>query len=642
MLKMISNMFDLNQSVLSGAIDIIVVRQKDGSLNSTSFHVRFGSLKIVKSKEKVVNIEINGNKTNEFLKLSSTGDAYFTNEEILNSNSNNNNNIIQKSSGNSTTTNNTNNNVNNSNTLNLNHTNIKASPRKNNSNNLDNSADSFNNMCNHLNNKKYNSCPNSPTQKHNNLVYKILGGNQILELENIVAEEYQENQENLENNNIENINNIEEYNNLGNKTNNNNINKDNKDSTTTYTNINKLKQIIPKRSILVQPCSIKEHTFQMNKHQREANTLNINQTNTFNIQFSLSLHKIHNDPLNCDSIFNSKIITEEEFYKSYSKLIKNLNLAVKYNNKIYPYKVAHSIILSLVLYQKEPPISLIQEKLNEYYILMNSGMFSYFKSKLNISIIDINEQKKLKTKLEEKKAKKIEQEKSQTKQANLQNTSNNKANKRMSINSARRTFNPNSRILERLNLQKGKNTITFVCNSRLTGENRLESNIFLWDYTDKIVISDVDGTITRSDVLGQIFPLFGKDWSHSGVTQLFKNIEKNNYKILYLTARALCQSKSTKSYLSSLKQNNVYLPDGPLLMNPDGLVSSFKREVIDKTPQNFKIACLLEVRSVFNYEKKNNCFYSGFGNRKTVSFIVLYCMLFVCLFIMYIIGCCIL
>lgn len=55
------------------------------------------------------------------------------------------------------------------------------------------------------------------------------------------------------------------------------------------------------------------------------------------------------------------------------------------------------------------------------------------------------------------------------------------------------------------------------------------------------------------------------------------------------------------------------LPEGPLLMNPDGLVSAFKREVIDRTPQKFKIACLLEIGVLF----PKNPFYAGFGNRTT-------------------------
>lgn len=39
------------------------------------------------------------------------------------------------------------------------------------------------------------------------------------------------------------------------------------------------------------------------------------------------------------------------------------------------------------------------------------------------------------------------------------------------------------------------------------------------------MVSDVDGTITRSDVLGHLAPLVGKDWSHAGVAQLYNNIK---------------------------------------------------------------------------------------------------------------------
>lgn len=62
--------------------------------------------------------------------------------------------------------------------------------------------------------------------------------------------------------------------------------------------------------------------------------------------------------------------------------------------------------------------------------------------------------------------------------------------------------------------------------------------------------------------------------------------------------------------------DNQTLPEGPLLLNPDGLMSAFKREVIDKTPQQFKIKCMMEVAIIF----PKNPYYSGFGNRNTVSF----------------------
>lgn len=44
----------LNPATLTGCIDIIVVRQPDGSFQCSPFHVRFGKLGVLRSKEKVV------------------------------------------------------------------------------------------------------------------------------------------------------------------------------------------------------------------------------------------------------------------------------------------------------------------------------------------------------------------------------------------------------------------------------------------------------------------------------------------------------------------------------------------------------------------------------------------------------------
>ena len=67
---------------------------------------------------------------------------------------------------------------------------------------------------------------------------------------------------------------------------------------------------------------------------------------------------------------------------------------------------------------------------------------------------------------------------------------------------------------------------------------------------------------------------------------------RNGYKLLYLSARSISQASETKDYLEQLSQDGVRLPPGPLLLNPESIVKSFKREVIDRQPQLFKISCL--------------------------------------------------
>ena len=45
---------NLNSATLTGAIDVIVIEQEDGTFLSSPFHVRFGKLGVLKAKEKIV------------------------------------------------------------------------------------------------------------------------------------------------------------------------------------------------------------------------------------------------------------------------------------------------------------------------------------------------------------------------------------------------------------------------------------------------------------------------------------------------------------------------------------------------------------------------------------------------------------
>lgn len=48
----------LNPATLSGCIDVLVVKQADGSFQCSPFHVRFGKLGVLRSREKVVSAGI--------------------------------------------------------------------------------------------------------------------------------------------------------------------------------------------------------------------------------------------------------------------------------------------------------------------------------------------------------------------------------------------------------------------------------------------------------------------------------------------------------------------------------------------------------------------------------------------------------
>eukprot|EP00727_Mastigamoeba_balamuthi_P014160 m51a1_g9367 putative phosphatidate phosphatase pah1 (930) ;mRNA; r:183131-186120 len=199
---------------------------------------------------------------------------------------------------------------------------------------------------------------------------------------------------------------------------------------------------------------------------------------------------------------------------------------------------------------------------------------------------------------------------------------------------------PTSRQLEELELRDGANEITFAVLSG-TARREVKSYLYVMGHDAKVVVSDIDGTITKSDALGHIFTVLGRDWSQSGVAQLYTAIAANGYHIVYLSSRAIGQAQYTRDFIQGLKQPGepgaatspvlasspppgpaadaqatlFKMPQGPVLLSPFRLLSAMDKEVIRRTPQEFKIACLTEVQKLFPESSKP--FYAGFGNRKT-------------------------
>lgn len=67
----------INPATLSGAIDVIVVEQEDGSLACSPFHVRFGKFSLLRPYEKKVEFCVNNVKQDYAMKLGEGGEAFF-------------------------------------------------------------------------------------------------------------------------------------------------------------------------------------------------------------------------------------------------------------------------------------------------------------------------------------------------------------------------------------------------------------------------------------------------------------------------------------------------------------------------------------------------------------------------------------
>lgn len=166
--------------------------------------------------------------------------------------------------------------------------------------------------------------------------------------------------------------------------------------------------------------------------------------------------------------------------------------------------------------------------------------------------------------------------------------------------------------LKALNLKPGKNTMSFTVN-----RSKCEAYMFFWQHNVPIVISDIDGTITKSDALGHVLNMIGRDWTHKGVAKLYTDIVNNGYNIFYLTSRSVGQADTTRAYLNGVVQEDYKLPPGPVITSPDRMIAALRREVYLRKPEVFKMACLRDIMQLFDKPAGQTPFYAGFGNRFT-------------------------
>ncbi|CAG5138609.1 uncharacterized protein ALTATR162_LOCUS402 [Alternaria atra] len=175
-----------------------------------------------------------------------------------------------------------------------------------------------------------------------------------------------------------------------------------------------------------------------------------------------------------------------------------------------------------------------------------------------------------------------------------------------------KTLRLTSEQLRALNLKPGANTMSFTVN-----RSKCEAYMFYWKHDVPIVISDIDGTITKSDALGHVLNMIGRDWTHQGVAKLYTDIVNNGYNIFYLTSRSVGQADTTRAYLNGVVQDNYRLPKGPVIMSPDRTIAALRREIYLRKPEVFKMACLRDIMQLFDKPPHQTPFYAGFGNRFT-------------------------
>uniref|UniRef100_A0A7C9AMV7 phosphatidate phosphatase n=1 Tax=Opuntia streptacantha TaxID=393608 RepID=A0A7C9AMV7_OPUST len=322
--------------------------------------------------------------------------------------------------------------------------------------------------------------------------------------------------------------------------------------------------------------------------------------------------------------FDAHRILEEEFRSIAVSVIKNENLVIRYKEKYLPWDKAAPIVLGIAAFGADIPVEskdaiAVEQEVTQNLGESDSGSASARRWRLwSIPFRRVKTLQHTNSNSSEDvfvDSESIAQSPSFPQTPTSQGGTTKSESCKSPHKKLIRTNIPTNEQIASLNLKEGQNDVTFSFSTRVLGVQQVEAHIYLWKWNARIVISDVDGTITKSDVLGQFMPLVGKDWSQSGVARLFSAIKENGYQLLFLSARAIVQAYLTKSFLFNLKQDGKTLPTGPVVISPNGLFPSLFREVIRRAPHEFKIACLEDIRALFPPDC--NPFYAGFGNRDT-------------------------
>uniref|UniRef100_A0A8D3ACC1 phosphatidate phosphatase n=2 Tax=Scophthalmus maximus TaxID=52904 RepID=A0A8D3ACC1_SCOMX len=305
--------------------------------------------------------------------------------------------------------------------------------------------------------------------------------------------------------------------------------------------------------------------------------------------------------------FHAKIISYQQFVENPS-IIDDPNLVIKIGSKYYNWSTAAPLMLAMQAFQKPLP----KVRIRYTHIERRRWWFSWRgRNSGNKSVLSIF----LFAKHKEESSSSDEDHRAASQTSPAVQSEAGLATGGVSY---KKTLRLTSEQLMSLQLQDGPNDAVFSVTTQYQGTCRCQGTIYLWNWDDKIIISDIDGTITRSDTLGHILPTLGKDWTHQGIAHLYHKVSQNGYKFLYCSARAIGMADMTRGYLHWVNERGTMLPVGPVLLSPSSLFSALHREVIEKKPEKFKVECLTDIKNLFYPNREP--FYAAFGNRPTDVF----------------------
>uniref|UniRef100_A0A4W5NWG9 phosphatidate phosphatase n=1 Tax=Hucho hucho TaxID=62062 RepID=A0A4W5NWG9_9TELE len=546
----------INQATLSGCIDVVVVRQPDGTFHCSPFHVRFGKLGVLRSKEKVIDIEINGEPVELHMKLGDNGEAFFVQETEQH------NEIIPAHLVTSPIP--TEEALGRGRESRAGESGLEGGlqpPQGDSQNPASSSTPLLPPSTTAGKKKKRRKRKHKADPRKEEQQASTAGGEEVCELMT--------------------------------------------DQSVVVSVRCSESETIPKNWVEVGRCDGSQSPQSVGSAAADSGTecLSDSAGDLPDITLSLCGGVGENSEISKEK-FMEHIITYHEFAEN-PAIIDNPNLVVRISNRYYNWTLAAPLILSMQAFQKNLPKATeeawVKEKMPK-----KSGRW-WFWRKSSVKQVGTVSQKK------------AAEDSSSDEESNELNTvapiehMHTELPAPTGSHSYMKSLRLSSDQIVSLKLREGPNDVTFSITTQYQGTCRCEGTIYLWNWDDKVIISDIDGTITKSDVFGQILPQLGKDWTHQGIAKLYHSVHENGYKFMYCSARAIGMADMTRGYLYWVNDRGTILPRGPLMLSPSSLFSAFHREVIEKKPEKFKIECLTDIKNLFY--PNTHPFYAAFGNR---------------------------
>lgn len=246
----------------------------------------------------------------------------------------------------------------------------------------------------------------------------------------------------------------------------------------------------------------------------------------------------------CGGLSDHREITKDAFLEqavSYQQfadnpaIIDDPNLVVKIGNKYYNWTTAAPLLLAMQAFQKPLPKATVESIMRDK-MPKKGGRWWFSWRGRNATIKEESKPEQglpgkghntgeqpaqlgLTTRIKHESSS-SDEEHSATKPSSSSHLS------LLSNVSYKKTLRLTSEQLKSLKLKNGPNDVVFSVTTQYQGTCRCEGTIYLWNWDDKVIISDIDGTITRSDTLGHILPTLGKDWTHQGIAKLYHKVSQ--------------------------------------------------------------------------------------------------------------------